>query len=264
MTPINYLAREIDDRNFKQVLSCIQVLVDQHANPNISDDEETIPIWRILKNENLNDSNKRFVLRSFLTYCIGLDLDNYHNGDARKLLKEQFSFPSWLIPAVCERSIDKTYELEGFREHLLKDPPDERAFIKEINSAIESGIDLPKLFNPSVTNDVQDSVFKLAVERGCEGAVVRMLRLGIDINFQHTIQDACSNGHWKIVKIFLRSSKTTITHDMDLLKQTASKYAEGNLPTIYIVRIEHHFHFEIVVSSLFSNDDEEIWLRKML
>lgn len=207
MTPINYLASQIDDDNFERIyLFHMKRLIEHLANINIPDDGGITPIWRIIKNEKLSDANKRIILRHLLEDTVDIDIDSYQNGDIREKLEQKF--PDLSLPPVHSRRNEENWDFTKLVQCLSNKK--ETEFLKGLNCIVEfHENDLPEFFR---MNGGKGTLLIMAVENGMLNAVKRLLRLGAEVNFKGKgistpIECACRCGYWRILEIFLRSAK---------------------------------------------------------
>lgn len=217
MTPINYLASRIVDNNFERIyLFIIRRLVENQANVNIPDDDGITPIWRIITNDMLSNSNKRKILFNFFENSIEVDIDNYQDGKIRNILEKDF--PDIKLPPINVRRSKEKWDFS--RLIMCLSIKEETEFLRGLNCFIEwNEDDLSKLFS---TDNGKFTLLKLAVKNGMVKAVERMLRLGADINFKGKnfvtpIECACRRGFWRILDIFLRSTKIDTSTNESLI-----------------------------------------------
>lgn len=225
MTPLNFLAHQIDDVKFDRVFLCIQILIGEGANVNILDDDGMSPILHITRNENLNYSNKREILTYLIENAINVDIDSHGDGSTRRLLK--YRFPDLQLPPFDDRKSEEVWTLDRLVRLILEKKEEE--FLKGVNLIAErSENELLKWFTRTCVDSgcgpidreisLRYSLLSLAIKKGLRKAVERMLRLGADINFKPAGQDAVTpieyaslSGSHEILEVLLRSLKVN-TH----------------------------------------------------
>jgi len=88
LTPLNSLAKNLTDENAPDVYSCMQLLLDYGASPNIVDQGEFTPLHHVLRKSKVK-AGKKELIQLFLDHP-ELDIDSYRNGEVRRLLQAQF------------------------------------------------------------------------------------------------------------------------------------------------------------------------------
>ncbi|KAH8361025.1 hypothetical protein KR084_008058, partial [Drosophila pseudotakahashii] len=76
------------EENASAVLSCMQLLLDYGASPNIVDQGEFTPLHHVLRKSKVR-AEKQELVQLFLAQP-ELDIDSYRNGEVRRLLQAQF------------------------------------------------------------------------------------------------------------------------------------------------------------------------------
>ncbi|XP_031635450.1 transient receptor potential cation channel protein painless-like, partial [Contarinia nasturtii] len=213
-TPVNSLAEQITNENFRNVFPCIKLLIQHGADVNVPDWRETTPIVHILKNRNLSAANKEVIVKYLLQNVVEVDIDSHRNGEARKLLQK--SLPEIeLMP----KSIDTTLpnSTSSHRQwnfnHLflaLKNEQEDE-FLQGIQQVAEQNpMTMQELFTAA---ESRQTLLIVAVEKDLVLAIKKMLQLGADVNFfVDTTRDtmspakcACIRGHWRSLEILLRA-----------------------------------------------------------
>lgn len=103
LTPLNSFAKSLSLENAKEVETCIDLLLQHGASPNIPDQRDMTPILYVLKNKQISTEQKRHIVEKFL-YHPNLDLDNFRDGEARILLEK--NFPDLSLPMTRSNEID--------------------------------------------------------------------------------------------------------------------------------------------------------------
>ncbi|XP_055859394.1 transient receptor potential cation channel protein painless [Episyrphus balteatus] len=103
LTPLNSLAKSLSSDNAKDIIDCIDVLLQYGASPNIPDQRDMTPILYVLKNKQISTEQKRQLIEKFLKHP-NIDLDTFRDGEARNLLEKNFSDIS--LPLKTSNEID--------------------------------------------------------------------------------------------------------------------------------------------------------------
>lgn len=224
LTPINFLAEQISDENFGNLYRCITLLVRHFADVNIAERRDMSPILSILKNEKLDDSNKKLVITFFLEHS-DVDIDTLRDGEARALITELF--PALELPPVC----GPTPHYDFNRLMLSLQNENETDFLKGLNHiALNTPDQLPQIFQ-GVERD--ETLMVRACKKGLAAAVERMLRLGADINGtsdKYPIKSACIFGSFKVLEVLLKSPKLDLKGDDALLSIVVKHIGDQQTP----------------------------------
>ncbi|XP_075166242.1 transient receptor potential cation channel family member painless [Haematobia irritans] len=98
LTPLNSLAKSINNENANDVIACMKQLLDYGASPNIPNQSDITPLMHVMRNRKLDDLKKRQVVDIFLADG-RVDLDTYRKGELRKKLLE--TYPDIQLPEKC-------------------------------------------------------------------------------------------------------------------------------------------------------------------
>lgn len=205
-TPINFLCEKISNDSFDEQFHCIQLLISHHADLNIGNKREITPILNILRNKNLNESNKKTIAEYMLNHVIGLDIDTKRKGEARLLIEKLL--PEHEIPPV--KLAQEEWNFNRLMACLRNE--NEIQFLQGINAFVDSNSNekLTELFS-AIEDD--ETLLISAVKYDLVIAVERMLRLGADINYgcrRVPIEFACIFGHWRSLELLLKSPTINI------------------------------------------------------
>lgn len=213
LTPINYLAESLTNDNFNELFRCIKLLVIHCADLNIPNRRDITPILNILKNRHLNDQHKDTAVLFMLENACNIDLDTNRNGEARAVLTQRY--PNQVLPDVRSPN-DRRWNFNTLIAAIRNE--NEGEFLQGLNTMAELSENgrnerLRELFTAI---DSDETLLIAAIKHDLAAAVERMLRLGADINFdiqkQTPIEYACIFGHWRVLKILLRSPKVQVNN----------------------------------------------------
>uniref|UniRef100_A0A6P4E4U5 Transient receptor potential cation channel protein painless-like n=1 Tax=Drosophila rhopaloa TaxID=1041015 RepID=A0A6P4E4U5_DRORH len=172
LTPLNSLAKNLSEENASAVLSCMKLLLDKGASPNIPDEREFTPLQNVLR-KRMARAQKEELVKLFLSQP-ELDIDSYRNGEVRRLLQTQF--PELTLPEVRQRlDIDEKRllrTLTGGDEVLF-----EQQFAEYLQSHRVMAInDLNDLLTESIELGMQralEAILSSGLERGNETDLVK-------------------------------------------------------------------------------------------
>ncbi|XP_061393732.1 transient receptor potential cation channel protein painless-like, partial [Musca vetustissima] len=97
LTPLNSLAKNINNDNVNNVKECMKCLLDYGASPNIPNQSDFTPLHFVVRNRKLDDIKKREIAEMFLSHG-DIDLDTYREGELREKLMELY--PDMKLPEV--------------------------------------------------------------------------------------------------------------------------------------------------------------------
>uniref|UniRef100_A0A1I8NX31 Ion transport domain-containing protein n=1 Tax=Stomoxys calcitrans TaxID=35570 RepID=A0A1I8NX31_STOCA len=101
LTPLNSLAKNLNNENANDVIACMDSLLRYGASPNIPNQSDMTPLHHVMRNRKLDDLKKRQVVEMFLAYP-ELDIDTYREGELREKLME--AYPDMSLPEVRNAS----------------------------------------------------------------------------------------------------------------------------------------------------------------
>lgn len=214
-TPINTLAEQITDVNFRNVFPCIELLVEQCADINLSNQRGMTPIMTILKNHNLNLENKKTVIKFILHNAIDVDLED----ETRALIEETFPYfdVDYELSEVNHANDDDVIvvpsnKLWNFNRlyHALKTSKEDE-FLAGIDHIAKSS---PEIMNVLFTASEQhETLLIAAISKDLIYATQKLIDLGADVNYRITTADesesalksAVARGYWKCLAMLLKS-----------------------------------------------------------
>lgn len=179
-TPINFLAEQITDENFRSIFPCIKLLIQHGADVNIPDKRETTPIINILKNRNLNIANKEIIIRYLLQNVVEVDIDSHRKGEARALLQKHLPDLEPIFNGLMHRKPklhqdDQQWDFNHLYLFLKNEKEEE--FLHGLEQIVEkSPHTLQELFTAS---ESRETLLIVAVGKDLTTAVERMIQLGI-------------------------------------------------------------------------------------
>lgn len=198
----------------------------RQANPNIPNQREITPIITILKSKDLNITNKEQILTFLLENAKDIDLDNFRNGEARKLLTQ--NFPQLELPSISEKQ-------EWDFAKLIRALRNERevVFLRGLSDIYQeqqkNDVDvLEKLF---CEHEADETLLIVAAKRDFVISVERMIRLGANVNCRirrnlSPIDVACRFGHHKVLELLLKSPKIDLSTAESILSTVVKKVGE--------------------------------------
>ncbi|XP_005178197.1 transient receptor potential cation channel protein painless [Musca domestica] len=89
LTPLNSLAKNLNNENVSNAKECMKCLLDYGASPNIPNQADFTPLHFVARNRKLDDIKKREIVEMFLSYP-DIDLDTYREGELREKLEELY------------------------------------------------------------------------------------------------------------------------------------------------------------------------------
>ncbi|XP_017070205.2 transient receptor potential cation channel protein painless [Drosophila eugracilis] len=215
LTPLNSLAKNLSEENASSVLSCMQLLLDYGASPNIVDQGEFTPLHHVLRKSKVK-AEKQDLVQLFLNQP-DLDIDSYRNGEVRRLLQAQF--PELKLPD--ERQTGPEVDIQTL-QRTLRDG-DEGLFEQQFAEYLQSHKGMPD----NQLNAHQEEYFSLlqeSIKRGRQRAFEAILDTGIDINSKpgraneaSLVESAVIYGNWQALKRLLKEPSLRLTPDSRLL-----------------------------------------------
>lgn len=212
-TPVNTLAEQISDENFREVFPCIKLLIQHGADVNLANWKEITPILTILKNRQLNNANKEVIVRYLLQNVVEVDIDSHRNGEARTLLQK-------LLPEVelapTTNGLQDNRQWDFNRLFLSLRSERENEFLEGLQHVAEKNpATLQELFTAS---EGRETLLIVAVAKDLTKALDKMIQLGANVNyFVDTTRDklspvkcACIHGHWRSLERLLRSPELDV------------------------------------------------------
>lgn len=248
-TPLNKLSNSITDENFHEIYESIKCLIQRGANINITNRRDMAPINTIINNKKLNDKNREYLLDEFL-HAGDIDLDTNRNGEARKYF--QHHLPHLHLPSI--RPVYEKWDFQKLFATLRNERESEfinglAQFARNNNSEV-----IESLFRES---EGDDTLLIMATKKDLSLAAERMLRMNADVNYsiRHNItpiEAACIYGHWKIVEMFLKSTKINI-HTSEPLISIIVKKIGGKVTN----KCNYQKCFKLLMNRNGMNIDEE-------
>lgn len=215
-TPINTLAEQITDVNFRNVIPCIQLLIQQCADINLPNQRGMTPIMNILRNHNLNVENKKIVIKYILHNAIDIDLD----VETKALLNETLPYIDVEYNSLNlndsnddNRLAIPSSKLWNFNRlyHALKNKKEDEFL---------TGIDYVNKCSPEIMSvlftatEHRETLLIAAISRDLSKATEKLLELGANVNYSITTENddplcplrcAIIRGHWKCLAKLLKS-----------------------------------------------------------
>ncbi|XP_022224528.2 transient receptor potential cation channel protein painless [Drosophila obscura] len=242
LTPLNSLAKNLTAENASQVGSCIQLLLEYGASPNVVDQGEFTPLHHVLKNRKIEAGTKQELIRLFLTQP-QLDIDSYRNGQVRQMLKDQY--PDLQLPEMREAGaeIDCERLLRTLRDG------DETQFeqqFAEYHQNLSGNADNQRNAN-------QEEYLSLLVEsikRGKQRALEAILETGININptklnATSPVELAVIWGNHRALEKLLKHPQLRLTSNSKLLNAVISRLDEQPLDDF----CDHQRCFQLLLES---------------
>lgn len=248
-TPVNVLAEQITNENFRAVFPCIKLLIQHGADVNIPNKREHTPITKIL-NSKLNGPNKQNVVRYLLQNVVEVDIDSNRNGEARKLLEKLFPEIDLPPPASVNSfpndiETNRQLNFNSFLRLLINER--EVEFLRGLQQVAEKNPEtLQTLFTAS---EHRDTLLVTAVAKNLNEAVEQMLQLGADINFivestkdsMSPVKCACIRGHWRSLETLLKFQ------ELELNSAPLLPIIVRNLKNAQTASINHENCFEMLL-----------------
>nr|NP_611979.1 painless, isoform A [Drosophila melanogaster]Q9W0Y6.1 RecName: Full=Transient receptor potential cation channel protein painless [Drosophila melanogaster]AAF47293.1 painless, isoform A [Drosophila melanogaster]AAP03646.1 painless [Drosophila melanogaster]AAR99141.1 RE03641p [Drosophila melanogaster] len=224
LTPLNSLAKNLTDENAPDVYSCMQLLLDYGASPNIVDQGEFTPLHHVLRKSKVK-AGKKELIQLFLDHP-ELDIDSYRNGEVRRLLQAQF--PELKLPE--ERHTGPEIDIQTL-QRTLRDG-DETLFEQQFAEYLQNlkgGAD-------NQLNAHQEEYFGLlqeSIKRGRQRAFDVILSTGMDINSRpgraneaNLVETAVIYGNWQALERLLKEPNLRLTPDSKLLNAVIGRLDE--------------------------------------
>ncbi|KAG4068728.1 hypothetical protein HA402_002419 [Bradysia odoriphaga] len=219
-TPLQYLASIISDANFQNVSECIKSLIASQANVNIPNNRGLTPILTLAKKKVSPEKNAE-LLQHFLDNC-SVDLDSLRDGEARKVLSK--NFPQLILPEKFSGEIE--WDFRSLSTALIEHK--EQNFIRGLDKFLERTNDSDNRQNVFREHPSNETLLTLATRNGLANAVEKLLRCGdsptnvelygFSSKLTSPLELACIYGYWKILDMFLKSSKVDINSGPYLIK----------------------------------------------
>lgn len=217
------LAEQISDDNFRQIFSCMKLLIQHGADVNLPNKREITPITNILKNRQLSTANKEVLVKYLLQNVVEVDLDTYRNGEARTLLQK--TLPD--IPIAPHNPNHKnndnasavlpSHRLWDFnRLYLALKNEKEDEFLIGLQQVCEK---TPEAMNVLFTAaEHRETLLIAAISKNLSMATQKIIDMGADVNyFVPNMVDsfppakcAVIRGHWKCLEILLKSQELDV------------------------------------------------------
>uniref|UniRef100_A0A6P4E0R4 Transient receptor potential cation channel protein painless-like n=1 Tax=Drosophila rhopaloa TaxID=1041015 RepID=A0A6P4E0R4_DRORH len=187
LTPLNSLAKNLTEENASAVLSCMKLLLDKGASPNIPDEREFTPLQNVLR-KRMARAQKEELVKLFLSQP-ELDIDSCRNGEVRRLLQTQF--PELTLPEVRQR-------LEIAENKLLRTLTggDEVLFKQQFAKHLQ-------IYGGMTIKDIHDLLSK-SIEMGRQKALEAILSSGLERgNETDLVKYALEKGNWEALERLL-------------------------------------------------------------
>lgn len=224
-TSLNFLASNLTNVNYSDLFQCIRLLIEHQANPNIPNQRQITPIVTILKNKEIDYDQKEEIVKYLLDNAQDIDLDNYRNGEARKLLTQLY--PHFNLPPIAEK-------LKWDFTTLMRTLNSEREAVflrglSEIYQELQNdSYALEKLF---CEHEADETLLITATRMSYAVAVERMIRLGANVNYKikknlSAIEVACRYGRYKVLELLLKTPKIELRTAEPLLTIVVKRVGE--------------------------------------
>ncbi|KAH8346313.1 hypothetical protein KR084_001791 [Drosophila pseudotakahashii] len=227
LTPLNSLAKNLTEENASAVLSCMQLLLDYGASPNIVDQGEFTPLHHVLRKSKVR-AEKQELVQLFLAQP-ELDIDSYRNGEVRRLLQAQF--PELPLPE--ERQTGP--EIDSQTLHRTLRDGDEGLFEQQFAEYLQSHKDTVG-HKDNQLNSHQEEYFSLlqeSIKRGRQRAFEAILATNIDINSRpgrpneaSLVETAVIFGNWHALDRLLKEPNLRLTKDSKVLNAVIGRLEE--------------------------------------
>ncbi|BFG04452.1 transient receptor potential cation channel protein painless [Drosophila madeirensis] len=226
LTPLNSLAKNLTAENASMVGSCIQLLLEHGASPNVVDQGEFTPLHHVLKNRKIEAGTKKELIGLFLTQP-QLDIDSYRNGQVRQMLKDQY--PELSLPELREpgAEIDCERLLRTLRDG------DETQFeqqFAEYHQNVSGNADNQRNAN----QEEYLSLLEESIKRGKQRAFEAILETGININQTKLnaispVELAVIWGNHRALDVLLKHPQLRLNSNAKLLNAVISRLDEQPL-----------------------------------
>ncbi|XP_065368308.1 transient receptor potential cation channel protein painless-like [Calliphora vicina] len=163
LTPLNSLAKNINNENANNVIECIKILLVYGASPNEPDQREMTPLHNVIRNHKLNEMQKYELVQLFLALP-NIDIDTYREGELRSVLETEY--PLMELPG---RKVNNIITFHTLLTHIRNDNMD--MFKQQYTD---------KSRNTSEDEELQ--LFVAAIEKGAHTALDLILANGVDYN----------------------------------------------------------------------------------
>ncbi|XP_016974904.1 transient receptor potential cation channel protein painless-like [Drosophila rhopaloa] len=183
LTPLNSLAKILTEENASSVLSCMKLLLDYGASPNIPDDREFTPLGYILSKNKVREHKE--LVQLFLNQPM-LDIDSLRYGEVRQLL--QVHFPELPLPEERQRT-----EMDINRLLKTLRGGDEALFEKQFAEYKEL----------AHQKEEYHDMLKESIKLGRQRAIEIILANGIDFKESDFLGRAIYWGNWKALERLL-------------------------------------------------------------
>ncbi|XP_016983877.1 transient receptor potential cation channel protein painless isoform X2 [Drosophila rhopaloa] len=219
LTPLNSLAKNLTEENASDVLSCIKLLLDYGASPNIIDQADFTPLHHVLRKSKVK-AQKRELVQLFVNHP-ELDIDSHRNGEVRRLLEEQF--PELALPK--ERLSGTEIDGQTLRQTLRygEDGLFEQQFAEYLQSHEGNA-------------DNQDEFFSLlqeSIKLGKHNAFEAIIASGVDINSKPDktneatiVELAVICGNWQALERLLKEPNLRLNSKSRLLNAVIGRLEE--------------------------------------
>lgn len=221
-TPINTLAEQITDVNFRNVFPCIQLLIQQCADINLPNQRGMSPIMNILKNRNVILENKKIVIKYILHNAIDVDLDI----ETKEQLNETLPYIDVEYDSInfdhpnddARISSSRNNKLWNFNRlyHTLKNRMEDE-FLAGMDHIAKSS---PEIMNVLFTaTEQQETLLIAAVSKDLTTATQKLIDLGANVNYSiptenedslSPLKSAVIRGHWKCLAKLLKSPELNV------------------------------------------------------
>ncbi|KAM7344076.1 transient receptor potential cation channel protein painless-like [Cochliomyia hominivorax] len=250
LTPLNSLAKNLNNENADNVVECMKVLLRYGASPNIPDQREMTPLHNVIKNRKIEDSRKYEIVQMFLSLK-NIDIDTYREGELRKILEKEYPLMELpepkvdpiikfhtLISTIRKRDMETFEKLYNNELRITSEDEEVQLLVaaiefgahKALDLILANGVDYNKTVKQgnipveiawiygnwyALEKLLQQPNIKLRAKDQPLSSVVRKLN-------EDSRQDFCN--YWKCFYVLLESDKIDI-NAMDLSKSTALHYA---------------------------------------
>lgn len=261
-TPINTLAEQITDVNFRQVYPCIQLLIQHSANINLPNQRGTTPLLNILKNRHLTLDNQKTVVVYIIHNADDADLDDETKATLREILP-YFDVEYELNNREYEKSARGSVialpnnKLANWNFNRLYN-----ALKNKKEDDFLTGIDQINKLNPEsmavlfMAIEQRETLLIAAVAKDLVSSTRKMVDMGANVNYSiptendtidgeiSPLKSAIIRGHWKCLALLLKSPEIDVNAVPVLpiiVRNMGRKYSkESNFERCFEMLLRHH------------------------
>ncbi|XP_037812214.1 transient receptor potential cation channel protein painless-like [Lucilia sericata] len=240
LTPLNLLAKRLNNKNADNIIKCMNILLQYGASPNVCDSSKMTPLWYVVKNNNINKEIKYRIIEIFLSLN-DIKMDALLEAELKILfarLDDKLTF-DFLLSYIESGQMELFKQLYTAKEGYMKKEEKLQLLVESIERECHKAFDLildSGLDCNCITSD-NTNLLQIARFYGNSHALKKLLQqsnIVIHADDQlliHVVVKLCdktlldSANYWQCFYILLDSSKIDINDTDPDNKYTALHYA---------------------------------------